>query len=359
MSRQSFNFPADEILSVMTGRQLCENRDGVIFLMEFLVGCELPNGEHSAALPKVAALIADQLEWVRGAEDSFSNFHGKPQDWLKIQIAEHGDSHRLLGPHESETSEGTDSIDPLPSVNEMDSVKEMTMEERHKPYVDAAKKCQLDWSDVNDINSEAVEAVGTLMRLSVGGDESAIEMLRDLAVGITRHLHKHHRDSMEHAQEFPVVLPAGNEQRQQKLDEYKALPIGKLVGFPHRPGKKTGSSHDESPAGFWREIQWWIDAVRSLAQQLPNNQSAILTGKEDTYKASIQLQQKIAALPDFGSGDREAWFSVARELVDENSDGMTPQWIWDRSLAGKGQRGLPSVLDEELRKGLNYCWSRS
>lgn len=353
MSRQTFSFPTDEILSVMTGRKLCENYDGLIFLMDFFLDGELPKGKHAAALPKVAALIAEQLKWVRGAEDSFAHFQGEPCDWLKIQIAQHGDSHRLSGPHELETSKGTVPIDPLHSV------KEMTEAEGLQSIIDQSKRCQLDWSDVNDINTKTWEGVDKLTRLSVRGEESSVEMLRDLAVGITRHLHKHHRDSMEHAQEFPVVLPAGNEQRQQKLDECKALPIGKLVGFPHRPGKKTGSSYDDSPAGFWREIQWWIDAVRSLAQQLPNNQSAILTGKEDTYKASIQLQQKIAALPDFGSGDREAWFSVARELVDENSDGMTPQWIWDRSLAGKGQRGLPSVLDEELRKGLNYCWSRS
>ncbi len=355
MSRQTWNFPTDEILSVMTSRKLCENHDGVIFLMDFLLGCELPKGTHEAALPKVAALIAEQLEWVRGAEKSFEHFQGEPCDWLKMQIAEHGESHWLLGPHPSKSSELPESWDPMPSVKVMDPAKKMTMEERHAPYVDAAKRCQLDWGDVNDINSEAVEAVGALMRLSVGGYESAIEMLRDLAVSITRHLHAHHSESMEHAQEFPAVLSAGNEQRQQELDAYKALPIGKLVGFPHRPGKKPGTSYDNSPAGFWRETQFWLDAVRRLIQAARRDPSSIFNGEGLPFDVSPPLVEKIAALQDFGGEDKSEWLGVALQFVAENPC-MVPDWISVR--AANSETGRSSLSRSILTAGFGYCWPR-
>jgi hypothetical protein len=331
---------------------LCENHDGVIFLMDFLLGCESEDGKHSAALPIVAALIAEQLEWVKGAEDSFAHFQGEPSDWLKIQIAEHGDSHRLLGPHESEMSKGADLIDPLHSV------KEMTEAEGVRSTIDQSNPCQLDWSDVNDINTEAVEAVAKLMRLAVGGDKSSVGMLRDLAVGITRHLHDHHCESMEYASEFPVVLSAGNEQRRQEIDQYKALPIGKKIGFPHLRGKKTGASYDDSPAGFWRDTQFLIDAIRRLIEASPGDISSVLSGDRLPFNVSLSLLEKIAALPNFGAGDQTEWLGVSLEFIESNPR-MVPDWIRARTVAGsKGgkQRGLGALWDGEIRKGFRYCW---
>lgn len=343
MSGQTMEFPTDQIISVMTGRWFSESGESIVFLLEFILCRNLRKEDLKEALPIAASVIAEQLEWTRGIEDSFAAFQGNPEEWLELQISEHGKSHQLSEDLPSQVSEVTEwaPIDPLSSV------RQLSEDEGKLLLIEEANRSHHDWSDVNDINNSAVDAVEMLMRLAVGGDDSAIEMLRNLAIGITRHLHTHHSDSMRFASEFPAVLSAGNENRWEELAAYKLLPIGQFVGFPHRPGKKTGAALDKSPAGFWREVQFCLGVIRGM----------VLLSASATIpvKMSIDLKKRIAALPDFGSGEREAWFENACSLVEENSH-LIPQWIWDRASAGECQRGLPSEWTQQLRKGLGYCW---
>lgn len=229
------------------------------------------------------------------------------------------------------------------------------------------------WSTATN---HAREGIAALMKLADGEDRIAAEELRTIAIMITRYLHrrppvpetdpekkafKAFKASkadrmMPTASEFPVVLSAGNEQRGQELAAFKALPIGKSVGFPHRPGGKSGASYDDSPAGFWRETQFWIDALRGLTEIARDDLSSIVDGAGIPLAVSLGLIEKIAALPDFGEGGENEWLEVALELIESNPD-MIPQWILARSLAGKGQRGLRSKWKEQLSQGLKNCGS--
>jgi hypothetical protein len=216
----------------------------------------------------------------------------------------------------------------------------------------------MDESRAREATNGALDGVAAMMKLARKGDATALVELRKMAVGITRHLHKHHSDSMRRSGEFPVVLSAGNEQRRQELDAYKTLPIGASVGFPHRPGEKSGASYDDSPAGFWRETQFWIDALRGFTEIARDDLSSIIDGAGIPFAVSLGLLEKIATLPDFGDGCESEWLEVGLELIASNP-GMIPDWIRDRTVVGSRggkQRGLGHLWDGEIRKGFGYCW---
>lgn len=237
-----------------------------------------------------------------------------------------------------------------------DPLAHITPETIHASLNTAAAGGSANWLESNN---SASASIAVLMRLASHGNNSAKRSLLDLAIGITRHLHEHHSDLVPLCREFPVVLSAELEKRKSESKEHRLLPIGAQIGFPQARDKRHPSTYDESPAGFWREIQWMLDGIRNLALQFPANQTPILDGKDGSISVPIALQQKIASLPNFGDGSKEEWFQAACNLVAENPETLLPEWVRKLSTAGKKkskQRGLGDTWERALEKGFRYCW---
>lgn len=215
-----------------------------------------------------------------------------------------------------------------------------------------------DWIEANNA---AIDGIGDLVALADRGCDQALVCLRDIALGIVRRLHPGAGETvssnlMKASVEFPVILPAGNEARRQAVDDFLVLPIGAAIGFPRSGAKKTGAAYDDSPAGFWREIHFWLSELQKI-HKIGAERGGLVTDLPGVL--SDDLLRDIVALPEFGADGadpeamRQAWLDAAVSLVSQNSD-LLPDWL--RVRAANTGKGLPSLVRDNLQRGIGYCW---
>jgi hypothetical protein len=297
----------------------------LVSLVEFLLGRSLV--ENAAAFSEAESIIVGQLRWTRHARKSFGLFQGDPDEWLKLQNANHGERHRLFQ-----------------VLKEEESAEETEKKEFSRIPTDIA------WIEEREL---ALGAIEKLMKLAAKGNASALESLRSIAVGISRHLRSNHSGMIEKCQDFPVVISAQKELRREELAELRELPLGCRVGFPKdwKP-----HSYDDSPVGYWRQVQWWLDAMRGLIEE-SGEDTDLFESLGLAFKEPKDFRDALVALDSFGGGKMEDWMQVAARLVEENPDLFTPKEV-QRSADQNGM-GLPSYRKSVLRKGLEKCWGSS
>jgi hypothetical protein len=212
--------------------------------------------------------------------------------------------------------------------------------------------------------NQAREGVRSLMKLADDGDRFAREELRTISIMIARHLNRCHPSMIREVDKFPVVISGNIEVRKVELKACADAPIGERIGFPRAGKTKSPVITGKTPTAYWRAIQEWIDSFRSLADAAGGNitvqQIELLPVVSDVPDLAItdEWLKQIAALPNFGTGDRDKWFEAGTNLVEANPDVLIPLWIVDRVHAGKKSRGAASKAEEELKKGFGYCWPK-
>lgn len=207
-------------------------------------------------------------------------------------------------------------------------------------------------------NNKMLDGADELMRMAKSGDQSALEALRGAAAAIAHELAEF-PELIEQSNEFPVVLSAGHEKRSEQWKKWKNAPIGKQIGFPHKESGKPAAAHKDSAASFWRDVYFWIVAIRSYAIACKNagvSPEALFEGGDVEIKVSAELQSNIADLPEFGKASRDKWYEVACQLVECNSGILVPERIRKSWISYKKEHGYASMWKGELKRGFGNAW---
>lgn len=238
----------------------------------------------------------------------------------------------------------------------MKDSQQETVNEPEKP-AQAAENTGFDIGSVTEAppslraEASARHSLDRLLKLAEAGDAYALHAANTLALDIAKRIAALGRESEFEA--TTSAIPADLAKRRDELKAAAEKQIGTSVGFP-KPKQGRGRPPEaaaDSPAGLWRDICFFVEAMRDLLA-LGSTADALRDGLP--LQLDDELIRSIAALPDFGTGGRDQWLSAGCDLLTGNLDELCPDWL--RVRCANSENGLPSLAMGTLEDGLAHCW---
>ncbi len=198
--------------------------------------------------------------------------------------------------------------------------------------------------------------VDELFTLAEDGNNNALHAINHLSVLMAKRLGSLGKESM--FSETCIVIPADQIERNHTLDKAKELHVGSCVGYPRSNPKGRPRDSKATPAVIWNHLQVFIENVQQALLGGATFECLYNEPCPLPYKLSEELVSSIAELPKFGGQTgREAWLSVACDIVESDPKKVIPDVLVDRANLSEG--GVISLAKNQLKKGFSYCWPTS